>query len=439
MSASPPPKKYIFVNGVMQKNPAFEALQGHSSKEKSHANELAVISSSNDLEEAKALQQTLGNVEVEIQYVPTTAAAISTFQSESHQEFFFNPSAPPVQSRNLLQELFDYFIIYEVPIGLVTKLLELENYRLNFMVDDSGSMMSETDVTFGESCAFMKQNFPHENPNKLMTRILEEENRLHVMMDILSYVAVQNIQIFFMNTNVTLHFSNRGKLPEVFREEVHNSIREVFSRLSFGGTPTMKILKRSLEDAAKNASYPTAHYLLTDGVPSDASTSQVADVIKTRAHPERNPLTLISCTNVDSECEWMKTIEEIAPFCAEVDDYNDEREEVMKDQGKAFPYTKGMWLLSNLVAAINPHDLDAMDEDIPFTKFTLDGLLGVSTSLADYEYYFRNNPHSHHYKHLFEQFLTREVHAHEIVSKRDQQKNRSASAPHKSESFCVVM
>jgi hypothetical protein len=36
----------------------------------------------------------------------------------------------------------------------------------------------------------------------------------------------------------------------------------------------------------------------------------------------------------------MKDIEEIASFCAEVDDYNDERDEVMKDQGKAFPYTK---------------------------------------------------------------------------------------------------
>ena len=38
----------------------------------------------------------------------------------------------------------------------------------------------------------------------------------------------------------------------------------------------------------------------------------------------------------------MKTIEEIAPFCAEIDDYNDERDEVMNDQGKAFPYTKAI-------------------------------------------------------------------------------------------------
>ena len=34
-------------------------------------------------------------------------------------------------------------------------------------------------------------------------------------------------QIFFMNTDITLHLSNHNKLPEVFREEAHRTIREV--------------------------------------------------------------------------------------------------------------------------------------------------------------------------------------------------------------------
>ena len=66
----------------------------------------------------------------------------------------------------------------------------------------------------------------------------------------------------------------------------------------------MKILKRSLSDAANSSRFPTAHYLLTDGCPSDASTRAVGDAIKNRKSPDRNPMTLISCTNVDSECEW---------------------------------------------------------------------------------------------------------------------------------------
>ena len=41
-----------------------------------------------------------------------------------------------------------------------------------------------------------------------------------------------------------------------------------------------------------------------------------------------------------------------------------------------------------LVAAMNPDDLDAMDESIPFTKFTLDNLLGVVSNDESYQHYF---------------------------------------------------
>ena len=70
----------------------------------------------------------------------------------------------------------------------------------------------------------------------------------------------------------------------------------------------MKLLKRSLADAAQNSGFPTAHYLLTDGCPSDASSRAVGDVIRNRASPDRNPMTLISCTNVDSEVEWLVSV-----------------------------------------------------------------------------------------------------------------------------------
>jgi len=80
--------------------------------------------------------------------------------------------------------------------------------------------------------------------------------------------------------------------------------------------------------------------------------------------------------------------EEIAPYCAELDDYVDESREVLRDQGKAFPYSYGLHLVAQLVAAFNPHDLDAMDESVPFAKQTLDDLLGYQTSQQEYKYYF---------------------------------------------------
>jgi hypothetical protein len=86
----------------------------------------------------------------------------------------------------------------------------------------------------------------------------------------------------------------------------------------------------------------------------------------------------------------MKDGEEVAPYCSEFDDYMDESQEILSDQGKAFPYSYGLHLVGQLVAAFNPHDLDAMDESVPFTQATLADLLGYELSLAEYKYYFDN-------------------------------------------------
>lgn len=81
---------------------------------------------------------------------------------------------------------------------------------------------------------------------------------------------------------------------------------------------------------------------------------------------------------------------QIAPYCSESDDFRDESDEVLKDQGLALPFSKGFHLICQLVAAMNPEDLDAMDESIPFTKFTLDNLLGIFHNNASYQHYFDN-------------------------------------------------
>ena len=105
---------------------------------------------------------------------------------------------------------------------------------------------------------------------------------------------------------------------------------------------------------------------------------------------------------------------------SELDDYMDEREEVMGDQGAAFPFTKGFWLVSQLVAAINPDDLDAIDENVPFTKFSLDGVLGRKHTPEEYHYYFERNPHAHLYVDLYPRFLNDDVVSSAIVNKNEQ-------------------
>jgi hypothetical protein len=126
---------------------------------------------------------------------------------------------------------------------------------------------------------------------------------------------------------------------------------------------------------------------------------EIAQLIKDRREPARNPFTFISCTNQDSDVEWMKNCEELASYCSEFDDFQDESREVIKDQGKAFPYSYGMHLVGLIVGALNPHDLDAMDESVPFTQRTLQDLLGYLVTPEEYRYYFDSFVEAQHLLH----------------------------------------
>lgn len=137
------PKKYIFVNGVMKLNPEYQetktitsehhlkSLSSSSSKQNQNSSNvapLAIISNFNDIEEAK---QSDGSSEIQLPL--STTNAINFMMSETYSNQY-----SVAQENNLFDGLCNYFTMYEVPIGLISRLLEIRNYRLNFMIDDSG-------------------------------------------------------------------------------------------------------------------------------------------------------------------------------------------------------------------------------------------------------------------------------------------------------------
>ncbi|MDB6096643.1 MAG: hypothetical protein JWM09_921 [Francisellaceae bacterium] len=111
----------------------------------------------------------------------------------------------------------------------------------------------------------------------------------------------------------------------------------------------------------------------------------------------------------------MKVIEDDPPFTAELDDFNDERDEVLHDHGSSLPFTRGFWLLSQLVAAINPDDLDCLDEEVPFTKFTMDNLMGRVLSNEEYQRYFQNNPYSYNWQKHYQSFACEQTSGKKIM------------------------
>ena len=266
---------------------------------------------------------------------------------------------------------------YEAPMGLMNKLMMLSEFQvLEFMIDDSGSMTLMSDTI-----------------NKLtgrgQTRWEEAHNRLKEMIEVIAYTPFQQIEIVFLNRQDRVSLTRQGRHPKSFLVDAFRQIDAVFARRPSGTTPALEKIRASLEG---NPGLSIARWFFGDGVPNGgiAAQREITRLIINRPNPSANPVTFISCTNEDDQVEWMKDVEEVAPYCAESDDFRDEAEEVLRDQGAALPFSRGFHLIGQLVGAMNPDDLDAMDESIPFTKQTLDNLLGIEHNEETYRHYFNS-------------------------------------------------
>eukprot|EP00604_Paraphysomonas_vestita_P002306 CAMPEP_0174817972 /NCGR_PEP_ID=MMETSP1107-20130205/554_1 /TAXON_ID=36770 /ORGANISM="Paraphysomonas vestita, Strain GFlagA" /LENGTH=321 /DNA_ID=CAMNT_0016029205 /DNA_START=109 /DNA_END=1071 /DNA_ORIENTATION=+ len=321
----------------MKLNPEYSKETGGAPVLPTQNQPLAIVSSMDDVGAATDAQATaLGT---SMQLAPSTIASLDIIQDDDYGSQF----QAGTDGADLLEGLTNYFIQYEIPVGMLNKLMALQFYSLSFLIDDSGSMRAPTDTMMNEATVYLLRNGNTPNPQQQMTRWQEAENRLHVMMDILAYIPTKQITITFFNAPNVISISRVGVTPEAFKATAHEQIIRAFSTIDVKyKTPTRRVLTRSFELAASQPD-PTMHYLFTDGVPTDASVAEIALLLCNRYNPQANPVTLISCTNEDSEVEWMKEVEERAPFCAELDDYHDEKTEVVEDQGNAFPYTKGYW------------------------------------------------------------------------------------------------
>lgn len=399
-------RKYIFVNGVMKKNPNYKDAQQPASTVSDSAKALAIVSSTNDIAAATEAQESATGQPMQL--ASTTIQSMEKMQDPTFVNAFNNKK---IDGGDLLEGLTTLFAKYEIPVGLINKLFALTEYdRLNFIIDDSGSMSGVSDTLLKLATPFVL-NKARSSAIK-MTRWQEAEDRLHIMMDILSFLPIRNITISFLNRSDKLQLTHSGKTPEQFMDEAHKSIDGLFRRGGPDGrTPLYSRLKEAFSSLDK-----TMHYVFTDGEPSDASKDQVGALVKNRFNPGNCPLTFISCTNDESEAQWMKDIGEVAPFTSEIDDFDSERKEVYQDQGPVFPFSRGFWLLCQLCAAINPTDLDALDESTPFTKKTMDELMGRKLTIEEYGQYFSNNPNARKFANLYQQFAREDLIAKQIVN-----------------------
>ena len=137
-----------------------------------------------------------------------------------------------LSSDNVIDSLGKIFAKYEVPLGMMNKLMELHNYDLlEFIIDDSGSMgcISDTKDLYG----------------KPMTRWQEAISRLKSLMEIAAYVPTPPIQISFLNRQDSIILNHNGEPPVQWLEIAYKEIDRVTYREPDGRTPAREGIKIS--------------------------------------------------------------------------------------------------------------------------------------------------------------------------------------------------
>jgi len=372
------PKKYIKINGIMKLNPEFKTWRDAQNRAQAGPTRIAapattVLNSAQALPIVSSMED-YEQMNNDIGITPLAESTNATIEILQEREIAGEAGLLPEDMIDAIGALLER---YEIPIGLTNKLMMLSEFQsLEFIVDDSGSMNLPTD-----------SNDPVTG--QPMTRWVEAQIRLKEMIEVIAYVPFEQVGIEFLNRLDRLNLKRNGRNPQQFVAETNAQIDAVFRQGPSGTTPALEKLRDSF---LRGQGIKIARYFFGDGLPNGGLTAieQLTQLLKDRADPEQNPITFLSCTNEDQAVEWMKDAEEIVPFCSESDDFMDEAREVLRDQGAALPYSKGFHLICQLVAAMNPDDLDAMDESVPFTKFTLDNLLGVVSNDPTYQHYFNS-------------------------------------------------
>jgi hypothetical protein len=173
-----------------------------------------------------------------------------------------------------------------------------EFQSLEFIIDDSGSMMCTSDTI---NPITKRQN----------TRWDEAHQRLKEMIEILAYVPFTQIGIEFLNRKDRINLKRNGQAPRVFLEGAYRQIDAAFSRPPSGTTPALEKLQESF---LRGQGASIARYFFGDGLPNGGhrAIKEITNIIKNRADPANNPMTFISCTNEDEQVEWMKDAEEVS-------------------------------------------------------------------------------------------------------------------------------
>lgn len=265
------------------------------------------------------------------------------------------PTAPPPYDDNQVKfpqvddklvRLREIATKYELAGGCVAKLRKLEKYDIVIIADDSSSMTNNA-----------HDPDPSKPYEKVISRWEELCHRVQDVVEIATCVDSDGIDIYFLNSAPIYNIADTQVIADIFAERKPN-----------GYTPLRDTYNRVLLDKA-NSEQPVLIIVATDGEPNHNvngcwynDVDNFTKTLKNRKNPQKSPTTIMACTDNEYEIGWLNDLDDKVPYLDVLDDYQAERQEILKAQGEGFPFSKGDYIVKTLLGPIDPI-YDNLDED----------------------------------------------------------------------------
>lgn len=306
-----------------------------------------------------------------LQVNPTAASGIDNLpQSIKQLDSLGEEQAAVVRATSIL----------EIPLGITNKFSKLQEYHLDLIIDNSGSM-GESDTGLSYSSNSITQ----------LTRMEELKCRFRAMVPLLAAVSTQGITVRCLNGLEPQDIPGDMAINE--KENLLHSIIDSFQPAS--RTPLNGALKASYDHASK-LHRPTVAYIFTDGEPNDYGEKafgvqgfiNMVRRIRREEQPDFYPIGMMACTDKKSCIKWMNKLDRSKTLgrIQVMDDYFSERKEVYDRHGGLIPYTMGLYLAAALLGPVDQL-LDNLDESEIFNKREVEEFMGYRITHEEYQRY----------------------------------------------------
>ena len=228
---------------------------------------------------------------------------------------------------------------HEINPLFASKMRVLAGFKIVIVCDDSGSMNEVANSGMADV-----------NPyGSKPTRWDELKVTVCTIIDIVSVLNDSGIDIHFLNREGLMNVTNRCQIERFFCDKPR------------GYTPIVQTLKKIFNNKIDSKRLVL---LATDGIPTDVFGITNIPALRSALvydRTQRDYVTILACTDDENTMSYLNNWDTTIPRLDVIDDYNNEKKEILKVQGKHFKFSYGDFIVKCLLGSIDPW-FDSLDE-----------------------------------------------------------------------------